>query len=249
MVTQKLALFDRLAEMIVNLELEPGSRLVEADLAAQFGVSKTPIREALLLLEAENLVETTPYHGASVTWLTLEEYREINFLLDALEVTALDTVIGQISEIDLIAAGKLVDRAARAREAEDSMSFSKINAQLHELLFSVARSKRLTRFVSGLVLRPGRRYALVFQHQFADAWDVELEVVRGRFEGIARRDAAAAAKAMKDGHAKLLALGSQRIDHPVVRPYLLPESVHRDAEVIAIKHRHRRRPRLHASVG
>ena len=67
--TQKLAVFDRLARMIVELELPPGTRLIEADLAARLNVSKTPIREALLLLESENLVENNPYQGATVTWL------------------------------------------------------------------------------------------------------------------------------------------------------------------------------------
>jgi DNA-binding GntR family transcriptional regulator len=151
--TQKLAAFDRLATLIVELDLPPGARLVEADLAARLNVSKTPIREALLLLESENLVEIKPYHGASVTWLTLEEYREVQFLLDALEVPALPFVVENISEEDLAVAKRLVDRAARARKVENSTLFGELTIQIHERLFAVARSRRLTRIVSGLVAR------------------------------------------------------------------------------------------------
>ena len=50
--------------MIAELELPPGSRLVEADLVARFNVSKTPIREAFLQLESNGLIELEPYVGA-----------------------------------------------------------------------------------------------------------------------------------------------------------------------------------------
>lgn len=233
--TQKLAAFDQLARFIVELDLPPGTRLIETDLAARLNVSKTPIREALLLLEGENLVEIRPYQGASVSWLTLDEYHEIHFLLDALEIPALPTVIERISDLDIEATRRLVRRAVRARKAEDSERFGELTTQVHERLFGVARSMRMTRFIGGLVARPGRRYARVFQHQFPDVWDVELELIVGRFEGIARRDAAAAARAMSEGHARLFELASQRIDHPVVKPYVQVPDAHADVPVIPMR--------------
>ncbi|MEO6208368.1 MAG: hypothetical protein ABIP77_10510 [Candidatus Limnocylindrales bacterium] len=60
----------------------------------------------------------------------------------------------------------------------------------------------------------------MFQHQFADAWDIELEMIQGRYEGIRHGDAAAAATVMRHGHARLIDLARQRVDHPAVRPYL-----------------------------
>lgn len=235
--TQKFAVFDRLARMIVELELPPGTRLIEADLAARLNVSKTPIREALLLLEAENLVENNPYHGATVTWLSLEEYREVHFLLDALEVPALPKVVELISQDDLAAVQKLVERAARARKAKNSTLFGELTTEIHERLFRVARSRRLTRIVKSLVALAGRRQARVFQHQFADAWDIELELITARFEGILRRDPDAAAKAMREGHARLYELGAQRIDHPAVKPYVLQLAAAADIQAIPIKRR------------
>lgn len=91
--TYKLAVYDALLEMIVSLELPPGERLVESDLAGRLGVSKTPVREALALLEADGLVESTPYRGATVCWLSMNEFDEQGYLVDALEMPAYPMVI------------------------------------------------------------------------------------------------------------------------------------------------------------
>jgi DNA-binding GntR family transcriptional regulator len=222
--TYKTAVFDHLAEMISELELLPGQRLIEADLAEAFGVSKTPIREALILLQAEGLISVTPYLGAQVTWLSIEEFEELTFLLDALEKPALPIIIGRLAADDISAGAQLVERLVRARQARDSRVFGELNARLHERLFQISSSGRLTRIVAGLVGRPGRRYAKVFEHQFDDAWDIELEVIVGRFEGIRSGNAGAAADAIETGHAKLIELAKTRVDHPDVRRYLAPDA-------------------------
>ena len=77
MRTYKAAVYESLLRMIGELELPPGRRLVEEELANFFDVSKTPVREALLLLEADGVVKLERYRGATVTWLSLEEYQEL----------------------------------------------------------------------------------------------------------------------------------------------------------------------------
>src|ERR1700693_616593 len=63
---------DRIRQAIVSGNIPPGTRLLEAQLAARIGVSRIPVREALTRLEAEGLVERTPYQGARVMSLTLD---------------------------------------------------------------------------------------------------------------------------------------------------------------------------------
>src|SRR5580704_2312783 len=74
--TYKRAAYEALRDMIVELEIPPGARLVESDLAARLRVSKTPIREAIALLESDGLVDVAPYRGATVRWLSTLEIEE-----------------------------------------------------------------------------------------------------------------------------------------------------------------------------
>src|SRR5688500_1312577 len=97
--------FERLRQMIVSLKLPPGSALSRAALAAQFGVSSTPIRDALMRLEEEGLVDVFPQHATVVSRIDVRLAQQAHFLRQALEleiVRALahehrDTLIDELS--------------------------------------------------------------------------------------------------------------------------------------------------------
>lgn len=81
--------FETLKRAIVNLTLTPGERLVERDIAARMGVSRTPVREALRHLEAQGLVEHLPRKGCVVRDIEPAELEEIFSIREALEILAL----------------------------------------------------------------------------------------------------------------------------------------------------------------
>ena len=81
-------LAEHLRQLIIECALEPGSKISEKNLCAQFAVSRTPLREALKLLSTEGLVQLTPHRGASVTELTTEELEHIFPVMGALEALA-----------------------------------------------------------------------------------------------------------------------------------------------------------------
>jgi DNA-binding GntR family transcriptional regulator len=220
--TYKAAIYKTLTRMIGELDLPPGSRLVEAELAARFNVSKTPIREALLLLESDGLVKLEPYQGATVSWLSVQEYEELMFVQDALEQPALPRVVERISRRELDAIGRLVERMKRSRREHDSRGFFEEGAVMHERLFAIAGLPRLVHVVMSLILRPTRRYERVFMHQFDDIWDIEMGIITGRFENIAAGDPAAAAARVREGRAAMLGLIRERLDDPGIAPYLAP---------------------------
>jgi DNA-binding GntR family transcriptional regulator len=91
--------YERLAEEIVSGALTPGEQLIESKLATAFGVSKTPVREALIRLQRDGLVEIEPYRGARVG-----------------EPSARDMV--EISELRLLLEGRIVADIAREQPAE-----------------------------------------------------------------------------------------------------------------------------------
>src|SRR5664279_4647808 len=78
--------FERLREMIISLALPPGSPLWRAALAEQFGVSSTPIRDALMRLEEEGLVDVFPQHATVVSRIDVRLAQQAHFLRQALEL-------------------------------------------------------------------------------------------------------------------------------------------------------------------
>ena len=77
--------FERLRDEILSLELRPGQLIDEASLAARFDVSRSPVREALVRLAAEGLVETVPNKGTIVTPLNIEEFPQYIDALDLIQ--------------------------------------------------------------------------------------------------------------------------------------------------------------------
>jgi GntR family transcriptional regulator, rspAB operon transcriptional repressor len=78
--------FERLRELIISLELPPGSPLSRIALAKQFGVSSTPIRDALMRLDEEGLVEVYPQHATVVSRIDTERAQQAHFLRQSLEL-------------------------------------------------------------------------------------------------------------------------------------------------------------------
>src|SRR5262247_2993846 len=78
--------FERLRGMIIALELPPGSPLSRAALAEQFGVSSTPVRDALMRLEEEGLVDVFPQHATVVSRIDVDRAQQAHFLRQALEL-------------------------------------------------------------------------------------------------------------------------------------------------------------------
>ena len=220
----KTSIFETLYEMIQELELPPGERLVEADLAARFGVSKTPVREALLMLERDRLVATVPHVGATVTWLSIEDYQQHLFVLDALELPALWLVAERITPTQIASCQRIVDAAQRAHAKRDKRHYPQLVGRMHTELFATVGYPQLTDFIE-LVHRSLRRYAKVFIYRFPDNWVRDSTIVRERFEHVRKGDPEGAAAAVRRGHAELFRFAQERVQagDPSVTRYVLPE--------------------------
>jgi DNA-binding GntR family transcriptional regulator len=214
--TYKLAVYDALMEMIVSLELPPGERLVESDLAGRLGVSKTPVREALALLEADGLVESTPYRGASVRWLSLNESEEQGYLVDALEMPAYPMVIERITKAELAEVGKVVERLKRARKARDQRLYSLLAGEIHERLFACTGYPRLLALIHQVLGPVGRRYDRALVFPFADSWDTMRDLAVARYETVKSRDLDAVVSTIRGFRSDMQAMARQRVLLPEV---------------------------------
>jgi DNA-binding GntR family transcriptional regulator len=100
-VTTTGSVYEEIRRRILNLELPPGTRLKDTELAKDFGISNTPVREALRRLEADSLVETKPYIGTYVKELSTDEVKDLYEVRETLEIMAVRKAVERASEEEL----------------------------------------------------------------------------------------------------------------------------------------------------
>jgi DNA-binding GntR family transcriptional regulator len=131
--------YERLRKLIVDLSLPPESALVEQEVARALEVSKTPVREAIIRLSRESLVEVVPKSGSYVTAVSLDRYLESFFVRTQLEVGCIKLLakrgVGLAEQVRL--QGVLAEQKD-ALEKEDSARFFLLDEALHSCLFELA---------------------------------------------------------------------------------------------------------------
>ena len=123
-----------LREAIVSAELEPGRRLSENELAERLGVSRTPVREALVRLRDERLVAIVPQLGTFVTLISTEGVADAAFVREALECAAIRLATERAGEEELAELQANLAAQDRAQEAGDADAFDALDDALHRRL-------------------------------------------------------------------------------------------------------------------
>ncbi len=142
--------FTALKEAILTQALQAGTPLIEAHLAEQFGVSKTPVREALLRLSKEGLVDLENTRGANVHRLTRDEARDIFEMRLHLEPLGLEQSAQFLGERELQALEKHLLDAEKATLRGDFSRLSRLNIAFHRGLYAHAPNRLLVQWLDGL---------------------------------------------------------------------------------------------------
>lgn len=130
-------------EAILNGDLPPGSRLVELALADDLGMSRTPVREALNRLLAEELAVVDPMRGMIVKPFDAREVEDFYTLREVLDGLAAKLAAQRISQDQLIRLGALVERMELATEKGDEKALVHANVLFHETIFDASANQRL----------------------------------------------------------------------------------------------------------
>jgi GntR family transcriptional regulator, rspAB operon transcriptional repressor len=123
-----------LRDAIIRAELEPGRRLSENELAAWLGVSRTPIREALVRLRDERLVAIVPQYGTFVSRISSQAVSDAHFIREALECAAVREAAAVASEDDLAGLEENLRAQDRADERGDFDAFYVLDEDFHKAL-------------------------------------------------------------------------------------------------------------------
>jgi DNA-binding GntR family transcriptional regulator len=144
------AVLAQLRQAIATGELAPGQQVVQESLAAQFGVSRVPLREALQVLEGEGQVVHEPNRGYFITELSMSDLVEVYRLRALLEAEAVRTGLANLTSDDIDELQSLLCLVDQAADASDVSAMIAANRRFHFLLFEAAALPRLTRMIASL---------------------------------------------------------------------------------------------------
>lgn len=135
---------EALREMIVSGELPLGQKVPEKELCAAYGVSRTPLREALKVLATDGLVTLEPNRGAWVSQITVGDLDEVFPVMGALEALAGELACKNITDEEVGQIRELHDRMVDHYNDRDLAGYFAVNQQIHEAILMAARNATLT---------------------------------------------------------------------------------------------------------
>jgi DNA-binding GntR family transcriptional regulator len=184
---------ERLRQQIFARELEPGAWIDEQKLAAEYGISRTPLREALKVLAVEGLVTMKVRRGAYVTEMSRDDVAQVYHVLGLLESDAAAAVAERASAAERAELQQLHDRLEKQVRQRDA--FFATNEQFHMALLRLAGNRWATQMVTDLrkVMKLNRHHSLFKQGRLAES----LAEHRALMQAIAHHDADAARRLMK----------------------------------------------------
>jgi DNA-binding GntR family transcriptional regulator len=144
---------DALRDMIVSGELLPGKKVQEHALCIRFGISRTPLREALKVLASEGLVQLMPRRGAFVAEITQTEIEELFPIMAALEALAAEAACLKITDDNIKMLATLHRQMYAFHAAGAERDYLRLNRQIHHSLFEVAGNASLTAIYEQLLVR------------------------------------------------------------------------------------------------
>lgn len=185
---------ERLRQKIFDRALEPGSWIDEQRLAAEWGISRTPLREALKVLAVEGLVTMKVRRGAYVTEMSAADVRQVYHLLAVLESDAAAEVARQASDEQIAELRALHDRLEKQSRQRDA--FFDTNERFHMRLLEIAGNRWRRQIVADLrkVMKLNRHHSLFKAGRLAES----LAEHRRVMAALEQRDARRAATLMRE---------------------------------------------------
>ncbi|WP_229737524.1 GntR family transcriptional regulator [Primorskyibacter flagellatus] len=132
------ALHDSLRDRILNLDLVPGQSISRSAIAAEYQVSLTPVRDALIKLEEEGLIDTFPQSKTEVSRIDVHHAQETHFLRLALELEIVRRLAMNAPGATFHEARSVLAQQVAAREVNDLSAFVRLDSNFHYALYEAA---------------------------------------------------------------------------------------------------------------
>jgi len=169
-----------LEEKILKGTLKPGQRLIEAELCNAYGVSQTPLREALRILESQSYVTHEPRKGVFVTKVTIDDIEETYRIRANLESLATYLAVKKNNPEVLAILKKTHQQMIKVAAQKDVKAYIALNTKFHDTIINASQSKRLIQLLQTFVKQTERfRLDILQNHEmFKSSIDAHENVIR-----------------------------------------------------------------------
>lgn len=178
--------FQTLREAILRGDLKPGERLMELQLAGRLGVSRTPIREAIRMLELEGLAVTVPRKGAEVARMTEKDMEDVLQIRKSLDELAVSLACDKMTEDQLGQVGEELQAFEESIDSNDVWRVAQADMSFHEAIYVAADNPKLVTFLNNL-REQMYRYRVEYLKDVGN-YPRLLREHREIYDGLARRD-------------------------------------------------------------
>lgn len=142
------AVFETLREAILKGVLAPGQHLMEMQLANQLGVSRTPVREAIRMLELEGLVNMIPRKGARVAAISEKSLSDVLEVRRAMEELSVRLACKRMEHKDMEKLDQINQQFIRACQTDDVVQIARIDESFHGVIYEAADNAKLLQLLS-----------------------------------------------------------------------------------------------------
>jgi DNA-binding GntR family transcriptional regulator len=185
---------DELRTRIIDAQYRPGERLTEDRLAADFGVSRNPVREALRVVEAEGFIELQPRRGAVVATPDERTMRDMFATRAVLEPLGARIAAERATVEELAALRRLLDDARDATNEGDFVRVAELNSALHHAVMKMSGNRWLVQFSTAMYRHVHWVFRLGASERAVHSWEEHVRLV----ETLEAHDPAAAEEAARD---------------------------------------------------
>ncbi len=171
-----IKVYEIIREAIISGKFPPGMKLTVDDLSKELKVSRTPVKEALVRLEREGLVENIPRRGMYVARISIEDALEIYELREILEGLAARKTAENINEENLKLLKEIVKKSENYVKEGDFKNYSNLDEEFHKIIWNISKNKKLFKILENIrsVIRllmtssvniPGRAQSSLLEHK------------------------------------------------------------------------------------
>jgi len=171
---------DRLRDQIYQHELKPGDAIDEMALCERFGISRTPLREALKVLNSEGLIELIPRKGSFVRRMEIEELNELFPVMAVLEGLCAREAVENCTRRDLQQLEKMHDKLEKFAAQGDIDAYYEQNFVFHQTIQDLSANKWLQRVIGDLrkVLRLARHMQLTIPGRLSASLEEHRQIMK-----------------------------------------------------------------------